>query len=78
MPVCIPNGISIRSSVFAGLTGVPTRAATQTAQRSASVAIGRICAMHAMRPNNDDNNKIAIYSDLQIALLSESIKATGL
>ena len=41
----ITNGIAIGSSVLVGIIGLPN---TQTTERATSVAMGRICAMHAM------------------------------
>jgi len=41
----ITNGIAIGSSVLLGIIGLPI---TQTTERATSVAMGRICAMHAM------------------------------
>ena len=37
---------------FAGSSVCPTHAHTQITERATSVTIGRIGAMHAMRPNN--------------------------
>jgi len=52
-----PNGISIVSPIFAQLGCVHnTRTDTQTTLRVTSVAIGRVCAMQAMRPNNIAKN----------------------
>jgi len=46
-----PNGISIGSAVFTQHTLVTnTQTDTQTTLRATSVAIGRIYAVHTMRP----------------------------
>jgi len=50
--VIIPNGISIDSAVFAGLTNVTTDRHTQT-QRQTDHAIPSVC--DALRPNNNSS-----------------------
>jgi len=57
-----PSGISIGSSTFAGHTVCPTYNDTHLHRprhaRKTSVPVGRIYAMRAMRPNNDNENSI--------------------
>jgi len=45
------NGISIGSANFVQLIGVPKHTDIQTTLRATSVAIGRVYAMHAVRPS---------------------------
>jgi len=64
-----PNGISICSAVFAGLTGVTERSTDRpTDHATRSVTIGRICLRStALRPNNNSNTNDNVYDAVIMA-----------